>query len=93
MLQMFLTAQIKDNNPQGSSLLQFFMKTWKIARIIRVKIRVSSLYARQAQREGRDIALPIPDAGARRVLVRSTTLQLLQSKERIGRRVVTKTKL
>jgi hypothetical protein len=43
---MFLTAQIKDNNPQGISLLHFFMKTWKIARIIRVKVRVS-LYAKQ----------------------------------------------
>jgi hypothetical protein len=74
---MFLTAQIKDNNPQGSSLLQFFMKTWKIARIIRVKVRVSSLYAKQAQRGGRDIALPIPNTRARRALVCSTTLQLL----------------
>jgi len=76
MLQMFLTAQIKDNNPQGSSLLYFFIKTWKIARIIRVKVRVS-LYAKQAQRGGRDIALPIPYTGARRVLVCRTTLQLL----------------
>jgi hypothetical protein len=58
------------------------MKTWKIARIIRVKVRVSSLYARQAQREDRGITLPITDAGARRVLVHSTTLQLFQSKER-----------
>jgi hypothetical protein len=77
MLQMFLTAQIKDNNPQGSSLLQFFMKTLKIARIIRVKVRVSSLYAKQTQRGGRDMAFPIPDTGARRVLVCSSTLQLL----------------
>jgi hypothetical protein len=73
---MFLIAQIKDNNPQGSSVLQFFVKTWKIARIIRVMVRVS-LYAKQAWRGGRDTALPIPDTGARRVLVCSTTLQLL----------------
>jgi subtilisin-like proprotein convertase family protein len=76
MLQMFLTAQIKDNNPQGISLLHFLMKTWKIARIIRVKVRVS-LYAKQTHRGGTYIALPIPDTGARRVLVCNTTLQLL----------------
>jgi hypothetical protein len=66
MLQMFLTI-----------LLQFFLKTWKIARIIRVKVRVFSLHAKQAQREGRDIPLPLPDTGARRGLVCSMTLQLL----------------
>jgi hypothetical protein len=52
------------------------MKTWKLVRIIRVKVRVSSC-AKQAQRGGRDIALSMPDTDARRVLMCSTTLQLL----------------
>jgi hypothetical protein len=68
MLQIPLTPHIKDNDPQGSSLLQFFIKMWKTARIVGVKVKVS-LCAKQAQRGGRGIALPIPDLDASRGLV------------------------